>query len=194
LIREWIKADMNLDIALAESGPFRLEIGGQIGLEAACVVKIGGKNEKVRHVNINLWRAFGVVEPDFPMTNFEAIDAEREQILDNLQPAIVYAGLTVCLGFAFNKIEPPIDYQNFPDDGPVKQLTPFNREIDFSRGEKGEGDVADCFRDIDVFDGIGTADEMDIDVADMAVILRDLVELIIHEALDQSGQGNTQGN
>ena len=76
----------------------------------------------------------------------------------------------------------------------VSQRFPFELEVDLFRREKRNGDVGGCFEQADVVDGISAAPQVDVDVADGAVVERAFVDGAVDVPADGVRHGEARGD
>src|SRR5262245_44360186 len=112
----------------------------------------------------------------FAVLDRQAIDAEREELLHAVLPARVYARLARLIRGALHEIELRPIQHDLPDQSPVKQFSPLDREIDLLRREERHGDLPRGTHHVRIVNGVRTAPEIDVDVPNFAAIAGDLAE------------------
>src|SRR5438309_4770906 len=112
----------------------------------------------------------------------EAVDLEREQLLNFLRPWLINVGMGASFfGRAIHQVQLWALKFDVADECPLKnQCMPLHREINQRRGEKGDRHFATRFNDVDLVDLIRTPPEMERHGGDMRSIAGNFGELPVY--------------
>ena len=109
-------------------------------------------------------------EMDGAVVDLETVEIEWEEVAEHLEPGPAGAGLGFRIVGRGDEVEFGLVHIYLADEFAVSDGVPLDGEFEFVAPEEGLGDDAGAFEDADVFDGVGAAPEVQIDVADAALV------------------------
>jgi hypothetical protein len=115
-------------------------------------------------------------EMDRSVADFATVDLERKQFVDDFEPRASAAGLVFGILFRVDEIQLWLVDDDSADDLAVEQRIPFDGQVHPRGGEQRHRHTAGRLVEADILDRIGPPPEEDVDVADLAIVHRALVD------------------
>src|ERR1700722_17686007 len=107
---------------------------------------------------------------DGAIVDLDAVEIEGKEIAEHLEPGSAGAGLRFGIVGGVDEVDFGVVDDDLADDFSLEDGVPLDGAFEFLAGEEGGGNVAGLFDEADVFDGVGAAPEVEIDVADAAFV------------------------
>ena len=105
-----------------------------------------------------------------PSVDLDGVEAEWEQLFEPRVPVFSLAELRIRVAPALHQIELRTEERSFGNDRAAQQTAPLHREVHAIRAEERHWPRCAGLHDLDIVDAVCAAPEMNVDVADMAVV------------------------